>query len=305
MLSIVVNFYNNQREAANTLYSLSRAYQSNAQQIDFEVIAIDNGSARPLSAEFVCSFGPEFRYRYVDTSSPSPASALNAACRDARGTELLVIIDGAHILTPGVYGLALEAFAAFRSPFIAMAALHLGPKQQNVSMREGYNQTVEDKLLSGCGWKQNGYRLYDIAGSFADPGNGWFGNADEAGCFGLRREDFLAIGGFDEHFVTPGGGLVNLDLFQRAVAHQDWQYLMLLGEGSFHQFHGGVATNATLEEHPWDRFHEEYVRVRGKPYTRVERRPYFFGPVPNEALASVRNSIQLRLEFLSSQQRSI
>ena len=49
MLSIVVNFYNNRREALNTLFSLTRAYQRDAAAIDFEVIALDHGSTLPLS----------------------------------------------------------------------------------------------------------------------------------------------------------------------------------------------------------------------------------------------------------------
>ncbi len=49
MLSIVVNFYNNRREAMNSLHSLTRAYQRDAEQLEYEVIAIDHGSKQPLS----------------------------------------------------------------------------------------------------------------------------------------------------------------------------------------------------------------------------------------------------------------
>ena len=52
------------REAARTLLSLSRAYQRGVDDLDYEVIVIDNGSApeQRLGEEFVASFGPEFRY---------------------------------------------------------------------------------------------------------------------------------------------------------------------------------------------------------------------------------------------------
>jgi hypothetical protein len=292
MLSIVVNFYNNRREAMNTLYSLTRTYQRDAHAIDFEVIALDHGSSLPLNEADVRAFGPEFQYRFFETKSVSPAAAVNAACREARGEQLLVIVDGAHILSPGIYALAQRAFAQFSSVFLASVSFHLGPKQQNESMLEGYDQQAEDRLLARSGWREDGYRLYTIAGSFADPGMGWFGCAYEAGCFGIGKEDYLALGGFDERFVSRGGGLVALDFFQRAVARARGDYVMLLGEGSFHQFHGGVASNAPKTAHPWKEFHEEYVRIRGKPFARIPRRPFYFGTLPNEAIAVARLSAE-------------
>lgn len=297
MLSIIVNFYNNRREAMNTLHSLTRAYQRGAGAIEFEVIALDHGSTLPLNEADVHAFGPEFQYRFVETKSVSPAAAINAACRDARGEHLLVIIDGAHILSPGIYALAQRAFAQFTSPFLATAPFHLGPDQQNESVAQGYNQQMEDGLLARCGWRNNGYRLYTIAGAFADPGMAWFGCAFESSCFGIGKDDYFALGGFDERFVARGGGLVALDFFQRAVARQRGDYVMLLGEASFHQFHGGVASNATKAAHPWKEFHDEYVRIRGKPFARVPRRPFYFGGIANEALAAVRTSAEHGLAF--------
>ncbi len=297
MLSTIVNFHNNRREAMNTLHSLSRSYQRDAGDLDFEVIAVDHGSRQPLDEAAVRAFGPEFRYRHVETSAVSPAAALNAACRAARGEHLLVMIDGAHILSPGVYALATRAFAQFRAPFLATVSFHLGPKRQNESMQEGYDQRAEDALLARSGWREDGYRLYRIAGAFADPGLGWFGCAYEAGCFGIGKQDFVDLGGFDERFVARGGGLVALDLFQRAVARREADYVMLLGEGSFHQFHGGVASNAPMAQHPWNEFHAEYQRIRGRPFVRVPRRPFYFGQLPDEALGAAHASAQHGLEL--------
>jgi glycosyltransferase involved in cell wall biosynthesis len=297
MLSIIINFYNNRREAMNSLHALTRAYQRDAAALEFEVIAIDNGSTQPLTEAQVRAFGPEFHYRFVQTDSVSPAAAINAACRDARGDRLIVIIDGAHLLSPGIYALTERAFAQFTKPFLATVSLHLGPKQQNQSVLEGYNQQIEDALLARSGWKENGYRLYNVAGSFADPGMGWFGCAFEAGCFALHKQEYIDLGGFDERFVSRGGGLVALDFFQRAVAREAGEYVMLLGEGSFHQFHGGVASNAPKQDHPWAEFNAEYARIRGKAFARVPRRPFYFGSIPNEALGAARMSAQHGLEL--------
>ncbi|MGH8688078.1 MAG: glycosyltransferase family 2 protein [Burkholderiales bacterium] len=283
MLSVVVNFFNNRREARNTLHSLTAAYQRGADSHAYEVIAVDNGSAEPLSQEEVRAFGPQFRYRFVNTTSVSPAAAINAACRDANAEQLLVIIDGAHILTPGVLELATKAFKAFATPFIATVPFHLGPKHQYDSMLEGYNQQVEDAVLASLGWRDNGYRLFSASAAFADASEGWFGMLFESGCFGLRKSDFLALGGLDERFQSRGGGLVNLDFFRRAQSREDLDYVVLLGEGSFHQFHGGVATNTRREQQPWAEFDKEYARIRGEPYRRLPRAPVLLGSISREA----------------------
>jgi hypothetical protein len=293
MLSIVVNFFNNQREAENSLHSMTRGYQSMPAGIPYEVIAVDNGSKRPLSAERVCAFGPEFRYKYVATTSVSPVEAINAACREARGEELLVVIDGAHILSPGILKRAIDAFSLFPAPFVATVPFHLGPKQQNESILEGYDQKAEDQLLQQFDWKRNGYELFKIAGAFADGSGGWFGCLFESSCFGVRKADYFALGGLDERFQSKGGGLVSLDFFNRALAQNHMEYVMLLGEGTFHQFHGGVASNATWQAHPWEQFSQEYQRIRGMPYKQMIRRPYHLGMIRTEALHVAKTSSEL------------
>jgi glycosyltransferase involved in cell wall biosynthesis len=283
MLSVVVNFFNNRREARNTLHSLTAGYQRGIDSLAYEVIAVDNGSSEPLSEAEVRAHGPEFHYRYVKNASVSPAAAINAACRDAAGEHLLVVIDGAHILSPRILQLASLAFASMPSPFIATVQFHLGPKHQYDSMLEGYNQQVEDAVLAACGWKENGYRLFSVSSAFADASEGWFGMLLESGCFGLPKSEFLALGGFDERFQSRGGGLVNLDYFRRALLRPELQYVVLLGEGTFHQFHGGVATNQPRDRQPWAEFHEEYVRIRRAPYQLVPREPLLIGSIPAEA----------------------
>ena len=49
----------------------------------------------------------------------------------------------------------------------------------------------------------------------------------------------------DESFSMPGGGFVNLDFFERMVLTPGVTLVTMLGEGSFHQVHGGTTTNVT------------------------------------------------------------
>jgi glycosyltransferase involved in cell wall biosynthesis len=297
VISVIVNFFNNRREARNTLYSLSAAYQRSAVDLDYEVLAIDNGSSQPLDPAEVAAHGPHFRHRFFATASRSPAAAINAAARDALGDRLVVLIDGAHILTPGILLGVRRAFDELGAPFLATPPFHLGPGLQNESVRSGYDQRFEDGLLERCGWKEDGYRLFLASRAFADRGGGWFGCLPESGCFALRKSDFLALGGFDERFQAPGGGLVNLDFFERALERPELEYVMLLGEGTFHQFHGGVASNAPIDRHPFRELHEEYVRIRDKAFAPVRRRPYFMGHLPDAALPAATASAAHGMKF--------
>lgn len=99
LFSIIVNFYNMQREAERTLTSLTRSYQRGVDDIAYEVLCIDNGSKPPMDPAWVESFGPEFRLFKPSKSLPSPCFALNEAARHAKGKHLAIMIDGAHVLT--------------------------------------------------------------------------------------------------------------------------------------------------------------------------------------------------------------
>ena len=108
--------------------------------------------------------------------------------------------------------------------------------------------------------------------------------ADKAGNFttGFRIE-FDRLGGFDERYEEPGGGLVNLDFYARAVAAADYVWT-LLGEGTFHQVHGGAATSLSLEELRLAiiRWKAESSRLRG-PLPPIDRTKFILaGHIPEE-----------------------
>jgi len=59
---------------------------------------------------------------------------------------------------------------------------------------------------------------------------------------------------------------------------------VLLGEGVFHQFHGGVATNVKPAHHPMQIFRKEYEQIRGVPYTRAKIETVsYYGIMPQSA----------------------
>ncbi len=278
-LSVVVNFHNMRREAERTLYTLSEHYQEGISQQDYEVLAVDNGSSQPLDAEFVGRFGDNFSYHFEETDSPSPCHALNEAARRARGDYLVLMIDGARMLSPGILGLMKSSLRLYERCLVYTLIMHLGHEPQNINITKGYNQQAEDALLAKIDWKADGYSLFQISSLGGSSDGGYFRRSSESGCFMVKKSDFLDLGGFCESFVAPGGGLVNLDLFRLAHLREEIQPIMLLGEATFHQFHGGIATNVPQAEHPWESFAKEYEQIRGERYRLVKRAPFYVGTV--------------------------
>ena len=175
-------------------------------------------------------------------------------------------------------------------PVIGSLAWHLGSKIQKVAMLEGYDRGVEDQLLAGSGWEEDGYALFDISCLANSSGRGWFQSISECNCVAVSRTMFEELGGFDPAFDLPGGGYANLDFYKRACEFPGAQLITLLGEGTFHQFHGGAATNARPEVHPGARFAAQYTALRGAPYVKPTLRPIYLGSLPAQAVPFLRIS---------------
>jgi hypothetical protein len=98
----------------------------------------------------------------------------------------------------------------------------------------------------------------------------------------MRKELWAELGGIDERFDQPGGGLVNLDTFARACELPDSELVILLGEGTFHQVHNGVATNAPIDRHEHNclQWGTQYREIRGKEYAPPDKPRKLAGPLP-------------------------
>ncbi len=279
-LSVVVVFYDMPREAQRTLYSLTPEYQRGVAAADYEVIAVDNGSRQPLDPHGVERFGCNFHSVFYPAATPSPCAALNAAVNIARGRYVMCCIDGARMLSPGILRHTLHLLPQLAHPFIYTLGMHLGRELQNQALLHGYNQQIEDTLLDSVDWRRDGYQLFRIACLAGSSSKGPFGTMTESNGFALRKTDYLALGGYDERFASPGGGLCNLDWFNRVHDSAQFQPVRLLGEATFHQFHGGVATNVPPDQHPWPSMAEEYRTIRGRDFTSGYREPLYWGECP-------------------------
>ena len=250
-LSVVVACYEMAAQIKNTLQSLLPPYQRNISIDEYEIILIDNGSAKMLDEE-TRKISPNLDYIYLspNESSPSPAPAMNRGVALARAPRLCLMIDGARLLTPGVLSWGMRLLELSPRAMVEVRGWHLGPKWQPESVMEGYDHEEERRLLQAIGWPENGYRLWEVAASTPQVSRGYADPAPESNCIFLSRDLFFETGGFDERSREPGGGLVNLDFFSRAVATAGCVFT-LLGEGTFHQVHRGAATGLSkpiLEE---------------------------------------------------------
>lgn len=278
-LSVVVVIHNMAREAPRTLYSLSTRYQRGVQAHDYEVIVVDSGSTPAFPANHLQDLAGQFRLLRVSPDAPTPCQAMNTGIRAARGRYVACAIDGARILSPGIVNATLKLLAAMPNALVCTLGMHLGPKLQTLSISEGYNQGVEDQMLDDTDWMQDGYRLFDISVPAGSSRGGFLQPINESNFFTLARERLLQLGGFDERFRCSGGGLVNLDMHNRMLEQADIEPVMLLGEATFHQFHGGVSTNVPAARHPLAEYKAEYRQLRGHDYAPVQREMSYFGRV--------------------------
>lgn len=291
---MVVVVHDMQREAERTLYSLSAEYQRDIDPEDYEIIVVDNGSNPAFDTSVFESLKGNFRVIRLYPAPPSPAHAINVGLASARGDVIGVMIDGARIVTPGLLHFARTGVNMFPGAVVATLGWYLGYDQQRWGIDCGYNKDREDAMLEAIDWKADGYRLFDISAGDETTVDGWFGVICESNALFLSRANWTLMNGVDEGFDYPGGGFVNLDLIIRAFELPQARLVVMLGEGTFHQLHGGIATNASHDKIA-DKvalWRAQYEQLRGKewlPWSPPNR--VFLGELPRPALRHFARSI--------------
>jgi glycosyltransferase involved in cell wall biosynthesis len=286
-LSVILICYDMAREIPRTLQALSRTYQRGAQDLEYEVILVDNGSPQPLDESTWANIDVPVRLIQLQNASPSPAQAINIALEQAAGEIVCLMIDGAHILTPGVFRMAFACYAVYENPVVATRYFWLGPESQNESIGKGYSQQVEDQLLQRINWPEDGYRLYEIGSPLRAGAENisWLNRMFESNCLFMKRSLFEAQGGADERFDLPGGGFINLDIFSRAVDAPGVTAAQLIGEGCFHQLHGGTTTNVSTRDRDasLEKYQQQFARIRGHDDFISSKTFFFMGHLPTAA----------------------
>ena len=294
-VSVVVVAYDMGRELPRTLRSLSPSVQLGLEGHRLELIVVDNGSPTPVDpAAAAAAAGTDVAVIRLDPAPPSPARAANVGIGAASGELVGLIVDGARIASPGLVAGAVAAAGLANAgladePVITAPGYHLGAVPHMRAAEVGHDQAAEDALLAASGWEDDGYRLFAHCCFGGSSSRGWFGPMGESSSLFLSAERWAELGGLDERFELPGGGLVNHDLYRRACSQPDATLVQLLGEGTFHQFHGGAATSRRFG---WDEMHDDYIARRGERYVPPPNRPIHLGRMPAGALGLLEHSVR-------------
>lgn len=300
-LSVVVVAYGMARELPRTLRSLAVPYQRGVDPGDYEVIVVDNGSPKPIDATAQRDLPPASRLLRIDDAHPSPAAAANAGLAAARGRVVGLIIDGARIASPGLLNHAVLGARLAERAVVATLGWHLGPSTHMDAGETDWDRATEDAVLAEIGWEEDGYRLFTVSSLAGSSARGWFGPLGESNALFCPRAVWDELGGLDERFELPGGGRVNHDLLRRACELDDTQLVVLLGEGTFHQIHGGASTSRHVTRAEVD---ADYERITGVPFTPPAVDPLYVGSVPDPTLPHLEYSIAWRRRRSSSQRAS-
>lgn len=289
IISIVLVSYNMMRELPRTVYTLRAPYQKYIDNDEIEILIVDNGSREKID---MFHDYDNVRVIYNDEISVSPVKAINKGISEARSDLIGAMIDGARMLSPGILHYAIKGNELYSRAVISTFGFLLGHEPQITNIKKGYNQEQEDKLLKSIYWQKNGYDLFKISCFAGSSKNGWFSPISESNAIFMDKSLWKELEGYDENFVTLGGGLANLDLYKRACELPDISLIRLLGEGSFHQIHGGIATNQQREDANWKVFHDEYIRIRGKNFSDPNINSIFLGEFNSSHIESLLYSMK-------------
>jgi glycosyltransferase involved in cell wall biosynthesis len=298
-VSIVVIVYDMPAQAALTLESLKCDYQVGVDESDYEVIVVENGSPNNLPARVIDTLPGNFSYFLREDAEPTPAHAINFGASRARGGHICVMIDGARMLTPGVIRHLLLGHRLFDTAVVSVPGYHLGRELQQEAVNSGYGPDEERELLRSIDWPADGYGLFDIACFSGSCAAGFFLPNSESNCISMPRGIWDQLGGYDTRFDLPGGGFINLDFYKRACELTGVKHVIALGEGSFHQFHGGVTTGgqaAELRDAYLEASKRQYQSLRGEGFSPPDTRPTFLGELPVQVQRFIHYSSQVLVQ---------
>lgn len=263
-MDIIICTFNMKVEILNTILSSLPPYQKNVVDNLDSITIVDNGSTDGIKPENITELADNIQFVRYPSPTRSPAPALNWAVRNfATSDHIMLCIDGARMFSDHLISRTMEVFKYVPNAFVYTLSFHIGRKAHQELARDGY--TLEDfrQFLDDLDWQNDPGSLRENSVLALSSRKGYDSAIAESNAFCLRRTDFERLGGFDERFLTPGGGLCNLEIFQRCTSDSSMVNVCLLGEGTYHQYHGGAATGLKIDQKTYQ---VEYKSIFGVPF---------------------------------------
>lgn len=292
-LSIIVIVYRMADQAERTLYSLSSLHQQGVTDSDYEIIVVENESDSIMGEARAMRTGKNIRYFLRKETQRSPVPAVNFGVSQAKGTHLAIMIDGARMVTPGVVRHALDVFKLAPDAAVSVPGYHIGEKLQQVAVNEGYNESAEAEFLKRIHWPNDGYLLFDIAVLAGSCQGGFFQANYESNFICMSMGKWRKLGGMNTRYNDFGGGNANLDLYKRLLETPNTPFYLLYGEGSFHQFHGGVTTGTKKEARDkiYKQLDDQDIAIRGDDRSPPKASPILYGALHPSAYRFMKHSL--------------
>jgi len=276
--SFIIQSFDMKTEVPNTLLSVSPEYQKFNKE-EYEVILIQNPSSNNLTEKELDFFTGNLIFIQNEHNIPITKS-INSAVKVANGENLIICIDGARILSPGILKYCSQAITLSHRAIVAFHGFHLGifPQQKAISQKL-YSKEDETNFLKEINFPNNPQALFFNASWAESSSNGYFHQMAESNCLMLPKTTYEKIGGFDERLNSLSGGLANLDLYNRVLEQRDHRLFFVLGEGSFHQYHGGDTTSN--QQGKFDKYRKEYKEKTGIDWSFPNRNDFeYLGHIP-------------------------
>lgn len=292
-VSVIVIAYRMSRQLENTLLSLTADYQRGVTADDYEVIVMENSSVDNLSPAHVGSLPENFRYVLREETAATPVYAVNEAFSLCRAPFICLMIDGARMVSPGIIRTALMAYASNENAVVAIPGYHLGNDEQHLVEGVPDQFKAERALLASIDWLADGYEIFRVSTFSGANRNGYLQPIMECNCLFASSRNYAAIGYANRDFTLPGGGSINLHMYRSLGMLPGTELFVLPGEGSFHQYHGGVTTSSYAErEADIEKHREQLHSYWPGGFHSLRREPTMLGRVATQAQPFLIKSLQ-------------
>jgi glycosyltransferase involved in cell wall biosynthesis len=306
-VSVIVIGYKMPGQLENTLRSLYADYQRGVSEEDYEVIVMENSSVANLREPFVQNLPSNFRYLLREESAATPVYAVNEAFALCRAPLICLMIDGARMVSPGIIQNALMAYAITPGAIVAVPGYHLGNDEQHMVDGVEDQLAFEQQLLASVNWEADGYELFRISTFSGANRRGYLQPIMECNCIFASADNFAAIGFANTDFQLPGGGSINLHMYRSLGMLPDTRLFVTPGEGSFHQYHGGVTTSSYEErEAEIEKHRIQLHSYWPEGFHSLRREPTLIGEISPQSVSFLQDSLefaQKRTKRLTNQGR--